>query len=135
MKQDEIPQDHITTFGGAKKAVYALDSTGHYTTTESSGWAVEETATLQAIAEYERLTQEARERYERGEESELGWRMHAARLDIATLSQITGIWQWRIRRHLKPAVFARLTPAIKQRYAEAMGLEPDHFDSSKKSEA
>ncbi len=43
-------------------------------------------------------------------------------MDVELLSQTTGLWRWRVRRHLKPKGFARLPPALKLRYAEALGI-------------
>jgi hypothetical protein len=43
------------------------------------------------------------------------------------LSQVTGIWQWRIRRHLRPANYARLPERLKQRYAQALGLSVEQL--------
>jgi hypothetical protein len=43
-------------------------------------------------------------------------------MDLALLSQTTGLWRWRIRRHFRPQVFARLSLALRQRYADALGL-------------
>jgi hypothetical protein len=48
--------------------------------------------------------------------------MYAQRLDLPMLSQVSGFWQWRIRRHLRPEIFAKLSPEILQRYAEVMGV-------------
>ena len=48
--------------------------------------------------------------------------MYHARMDVALLSQTTGVWRWRIRRHFRPQVFARLSTALRQRYADALGL-------------
>jgi hypothetical protein len=48
--------------------------------------------------------------------------MYRYRLDEPALAQITGLWQWRIRRHFRPARYKKLSPAILARYAEAFGL-------------
>jgi hypothetical protein len=49
-------------------------------------------------------------------------------MDVGLLSQVTGVWRWRVRRHLKPAGFARLPPALKLRYAEALGISSEALD-------
>jgi hypothetical protein len=54
--------------------------------------------------------------------------MYRARMDVELLSQTTGLWRWRVRRHLKPAGFARLSPALKLRYAEALGISSEALD-------
>jgi hypothetical protein len=74
------------------------------------------------VQDLERLANEARERALAGLTSPLEVHMYRARMDLALLSQTTGLWRWRIRRHFRPAVFARLPLALRQRYAEALGL-------------
>jgi hypothetical protein len=44
-------------------------------------------------------------------------------MDAGLLAAHTGIWSLRIRRHLRPAVFARLPDRLLQRYADAFGIE------------
>ncbi len=56
------------------------------------------------------------------ETSPLEYHMYHARMDIALLSQATGLWRWRVQRHLKPRVFARLPRSVLRRYAEALGI-------------
>jgi hypothetical protein len=48
--------------------------------------------------------------------------MYARRMDVPLLSQVSGIWQWRIRRHFYPQRFERLSTQVLTRYAEALGL-------------
>jgi hypothetical protein len=45
------------------------------------------------------------------------------RMDLALLSQTSGVFRWRIRRHFRPAIYARLSEKLLQRYAEALGIE------------
>jgi hypothetical protein len=43
-------------------------------------------------------------------------------MDVPLLSQATGLWRWRVRRHFKPHVFARLPLSLWRRYADALGI-------------
>jgi hypothetical protein len=94
---------------------------------QSAGWEVEEIVTRQAVEDLNRLAEDARQRVAAGLTSALEYHMHKARMDVPLLAQTTGLWQWRIRRHFRPAIFARLSPALLQRYAEAMGLSVDQL--------
>ena len=58
-----------------------------------------------------------------GQASPLRCLMYRYRLDELGLSQATGLWQWRIRRHFRPDVYRRLPAKILSRYAEAFGLD------------
>ena len=43
-------------------------------------------------------------------------------MDATLLAQSTGLFRWRVRRHLRPAVFARLPERILEKYATALGI-------------
>jgi len=122
MKAQEVPQDNNSIYRGAKRAVYAQNDDGAYDVVASSGWEVEEEATQQAVAELERLADEAYEAAQRGEASPLAFHMYDNRLDLLSLSQGTGLFQWRIKRHFKPAIFVKLSEKILTRYSEVMGI-------------
>jgi len=122
MRERDVPQEGNATLAGNRKAVYAVADDGKVRLVASRGWEVEEIVTRQAVRDLERLAREARERALAGLTSPLEVHMYRARMDLALLSQTTGLWRWRIRRHFRPALFARLSPALRQRYADALGL-------------
>ncbi|OQX57340.1 MAG: hypothetical protein B5M52_07695 [Helicobacteraceae bacterium 4484_230] len=125
MKAEHVPQDHISTYADNKKALYATDENGHYSIVSSSGWEVEEEATKQALYELKRLADEALEKVERKEASPLLYHMYAQRMDLQVLAQTTGLFQWRIRRHFKPEVFAKLSDSFLERYSGVLGISVD----------
>ena len=122
MRERDVPQEGNATLAGHRKAVYAVAEDGRLRIVASRGWEVEEIVTRQALQDLERMERDARERALKGLTSPLEVHMHRARMDVAILSQATGLWRWRIRRHFRPRVFARLSPALRQRYAEALGI-------------
>lgn len=122
MRERDVPQEGNATLAGHRKAVYAVGDDGRLKIVPSRGWEVEETVTRQAVEDLERLAREALERARRGEASPLEVHMYRARMDVPLLSQTTGLWRWRVRRHLRPGAFERLPASIKQRYADAMGV-------------
>ena len=48
--------------------------------------------------------------------------MYQRRMEPATLAATTGLWAWRVNRHFKPAVFAKLSDNLLARYAEVMDI-------------
>ena len=129
MKKNEVPQDRNPAFKGERKAIYALDETGHYATAPSSGWQVEAVVTGQAVAEYERLAQDALQRVRDGSASPLEFHMYDRRMELPTLAEATGLWLWRVRRHLRPGIFRKLSAPLRQRYAAALGLGVNELSS------
>jgi hypothetical protein len=122
MENRKVPQHNISTYANNKKAMYATDENGKYCVVASSGWEVEEAVTKQALDELERLASDAYNRVSSGELSPLYFHMYVCRMDLQILAESTGIYKWRIKRHFKPAVFARLSKKIYGRYAEALGI-------------
>ncbi|MFV0276113.1 MAG: hypothetical protein ACK5HY_02870 [Parahaliea sp.] len=129
MNIDEVPQHATSSLAGHHKRVYARDGDGRYCAVLTSGWDVEEVVLEQAIAEFELACRDARERVERGLSSPLEYHMYRNRMDLALLSQCTGFFKWQVRRHLRPAVFARLSDRQLQRYLAAFNLNADELRS------
>ena len=122
MDINEIPQDDSKIFRGQKKVIYATQN-GHYKTGTTTGWDTEAPATEQAVEEFNQLTNEALDAVKRGEKSPLFYYMYRYRFDLPTLAQTTGLWQWQIKRHPKPSVFAKLSDKVSKRYAEVFGIK------------
>lgn len=122
MRERDVPQEGNATLAGHRKAMYALGDDGRLRLVPYRGWEVEEIVTRQAVEDLERRARDARERFLAGAASPLEYHMYRARMDVALLSQATGLWRWRVRRHFKPRVFVRLPLSLRRRYAEALGI-------------
>ena len=123
MDKDEVPQDASPTYGGHRKLLYAVDRDGGYVGVQSSGWEAETAATSAALAEFERARRDSWVRAQDGRTSPLEYYMCLRRMDLALLSQATGFSRWRIRRHFRREVHARLSAKVLARYAEALGID------------
>ncbi len=124
METNKVPQQNISTYSGNKKAMYATQKNGKYTVVTSSGWSVEEEVTRQALLELERLADEAYRAVLSGKYSPLYFHMYDRRMDLPTLAQSSGFFQWRVKRHCKPAVFKKLSLKTLSRYSKALGISP-----------
>ena len=122
MDVESVPQEGNRTLGVHRKAVYARDAEGRIVIVPSLGSEVDETVTLQAVDRLHALAEEAKARALSGKTSPLEYWMYERRTDVLLLSQLTGIWQWRIRRHFDPRRFARLPESQLSRYATALGV-------------
>ena len=122
MNLDDVPQEGNATLDGHAKLMYARDPQGRVVTTRSRGWEAEEIVTSHAVDVLVEQAQAAKERVAKGLASPLEYWMYERRMDVALLSQTSGFWQWRVRRHLQPKHFAALTQKHLARYSEALGL-------------
>ena len=122
MDLDAVPQEGNATLDGHAKLMYARDAQGRIVTTTSRGWEAEEIVTSHAVDVLVEQAQAAKARVKAGLASPLEYWMYERRMDVALLSQTSGFWQWRVRRHLQPRHFTALSQAQLSRYAEALGL-------------
>ena len=128
MKKGEVPQQNAKAFMGHSKLLYALDEKGRYVPAPSNGWEAEEIVLDQAIAEYQRQAADAWVRAKAGATGALEYHMFRQRMDVVLLSQTTGYFKWRVRQHLKPGSFQKLSAPMRARYAEALGMSPEALD-------
>lgn len=134
MRKDEVPQDNSSTYAGHKKVLYAHNESGTYTKVQSTGWDVEAAATLDAVDLYNELARDALKEVQAGKKSPLYYHMYQCRMDPPLLSQVAGVWRWRLGRHFRPGPFRRLPQAILQRYADALDLSIDQLTQVPDSE-
>ncbi len=127
MDVNEVPQEGNRTLGRHRKALYARDVDGRMVIVPSRGSEVDETVTMQAVDRMHAFAQDSLLRARNGTTSALEYWMWAKRMDVPLLSQVSGIWEWRIRRHFRPAIFLRLSPRIQARYADALGLSVEQL--------
>ena len=122
MKTSDVPQDNSKMLGGFKKACYALAENGKYEKVASVGWEVE--TIVNSLANEERLKEleDIKKEVINGQSSVLKYHMKNKQMDITLLSQNTEIFKWRIKRHLKKNVFAKLNMKMLSKYANALGL-------------
>ena len=125
MKVREVPQDPGSCLDGHEKLNYAVGDDGKYTGVLTIGWEAETAATQVGVRATVAAITQAWEDARAGRTSPLGYHMAVAQMDAGQLSRDMGIWAWRVRRHLRPSVFAGLSPALLARYADALGLSVD----------
>ena len=120
MKVKDVPQDHDPSYEGLTKLCYALDENGRFVPTATDGWHVEETVKSLAWKVIEKDLADTRAAIRAGRVSALAFFMKARQMDPTLLAQNLGVFAWRVKRHLKPAVFARLSAEWLERYAAVL---------------
>jgi Ni,Fe-hydrogenase maturation factor len=123
MKKEEVPQDgnnmHEGTF---KQLFYATDNVGQYVPVTSVGWEPENVAMQQAWEEINERVEKARAQVLAGEVSPVVYYMEKTIMDLPLLASYVGKFQWQIKRHMKPAVFNKLSDKMLRKYAAAFKI-------------
>jgi hypothetical protein len=124
MRIKDVPQDD-SILEGHKRACYAVDDSGRYIVVPSKGWEVEKVVNSQAVGDLREQLEQTRLRVLAGQASPLEYHMRRCQMDAAMLAANTGIWTWRVRRHLRPITFATLPLSLLTRYADALRMSVD----------
>jgi len=118
----KIPHEPNTTLNGMEKVMYAKNEQGEFER-YNYGSSVEEFATQVAVEEYELLKQECLARIKQGLSSPIEYFMYENRMDFPTLASAVGMFQWRVKRHLKMSVFQTMSDALLLRYADVFSID------------
>ena len=121
MKVNEVPQD-ITYYEGERRACYALNDEGKYVIVTSSGWSAEEVVNGLAVAELAASLEETRKGVLKGLKSPLLYHMERRQMTPEILAKTAGIACFRVKRHFRPDVFAKLKSSVLDRYAKALAV-------------
>ncbi|MGZ3750386.1 MAG: hypothetical protein ACXVB0_07265 [Mucilaginibacter sp.] len=135
MKKENVPQDMSSLGKITKEVCYATDSSGKYVTELSSGWEVKINALDAAWKDIEERKALAKQQVLNNEASPLLFFMEYRLMDIGILSDYTGFWKWQIKRHLKPAVFSKLSDKKLKKYAEAFYVKVEDLKTMTVHEA
>ena len=126
MREEDVPQDE-SFYDGHLRACYAVDRQGRYVLARSRGWQVETIATAEALADLEERIESVRLEVLAGRLSPLAFHMAVRQLTPDLLAGGVGIYRWRVRRHMRPAVFGRLPESLIRRYAEYLDVNLDQI--------
>lgn len=120
MKKEEVPQDKSSLETvNMRELCYAVDDKGNYTTALSAGWEPKTIALTNALDDIKERTEYTLQQVKHGKASPIAYFMELNKMDVPVLAGYTGLWQWRIKRHLKPGIFSGLPDKILQKYADA----------------
>ena len=123
MKKEEVPQDGNNMHEGKfRQLFYATDNTGQYVPVTSVGWEPENVAMTQAWEEIHAKVEAARQRVLAGEASPVLYYMEKTIMDLPLLASYVGKFQWQVKRHMKPAVFNKLSDNMLRKYAAAFKI-------------
>ncbi len=131
MEKNNVPQDQSNlTKNNVKELLYATDENGNYTTTLSTGWEPKTIALSNSIDEINERISDAKQQVLNGEASPIVYFMEVNKMDLTILSSYVGFWKWRVKRHFKPSVFAKLNDKILKKYADTFEVSIDELKNS-----
>lgn len=129
MKKEDVPQDLSSLGKITKEVCYATDDSGKYTTELSRGWDIKISALDTAWQDIKDRVALAREMVLNDKASPILFFMEKGLMDLGIVAAYTGFWKWQIKRHLKPAVFKKLSDKKLQRYAEIFNVSLEDLKS------
>jgi hypothetical protein len=130
MKKEEVPQDKSNlASANMRELCYAVDKEGNYTTALSTGWDPKTIALDNHMQDLKEREEDARNQVRDGLASPILYFMEVKRMDLSVLAGYVGMWGWRVKRHLKPGVFKRLSDRILKKYADVFEISVEELKS------
>ena len=129
MNVNEVPQDGLDYRERDKlrKLMYATGNDGEYTGVASVGWDAENVAMKRAWDDVEETLKEIEAEVRAGRLSPIAFFMQKCLMDEALLASYAGKWKWTVRRHMKPAVFKKLSVKMLETYAAVFGISVEEL--------
>ena len=111
--EDEIFND------GLPKAYYKHNDNGQYVLETDATWAERVTCSLIISCNRANL-EEIRKAVLAGQKSPLCYHIELRQMDPGMLAKAAAIAVFRVKRHLRPEIFAKLKPSVLNRYTKAL---------------
>jgi hypothetical protein len=122
MKKKEVPQDKGLTEGRFDDVCYALDENGNYVAVLSKGWEPKTDAMLQAWELIHEKVERVRLDVLAGKVSPVAYYMEKNIMDIGLLAEYVELPKRKVRKHMQPEHFERLTDDVLRLYAETFDI-------------
>lgn len=106
---------------------YSIDNEGHWDSKMVVNWGAKEIVNTQTWTIVQERIREAKEKVLKGEMSPVGFYMVKCIMDKKLCSEFTGFSKCKIRKHMKPKHFKKLTDETLQRYAETFEITLDEI--------
>jgi hypothetical protein len=126
LKQD-VPQD-AAILEQQSAISYAVDDQGRYVLTPSAGWDPSNLANIQAWQLIAEDIQAALIEIHSGNSSPLLFHMVRNQMDTALLARYAHLSRWRVKRHLQPKYYQKLTVELRERYATVFQISEEALD-------
>lgn len=125
MKIDDVPQDKGMIDGNRHEICYAVDDEGRYVLSASRGWEPKNVANQQAWMLIREEVNAVIAKIRAGRLSPLAYHMVRNQMNVALLAKYVPYSRLRVRWHMRPKVFDRLTPEQLKPYADLFEVAPE----------
>jgi hypothetical protein len=128
MQKADVPQEEKDTSNNSfVQIIYSVDDNGNYISSRSTGFEPENIAHELAIEEARRRIENVKKEVLEGKVSPLAYYLERELMTPFRLSGEVGISTWRIKRHLKPKVFSKMSDLNLNRYAKFFNVSVSDF--------
>ena len=111
--------------GNRHEICYAVDEQGRYVLSPSRGWEPKNVANQQAWELIREEVEATLAKIRAGKLSPLAYHMVRNQMSVGLLAKYVPNGRLRVRWHLRPAVFERLTPQELKPYADLFEVQPE----------
>lgn len=130
MRKDQVPQDDGKMLDGKTRDLYyVLDENGNYVQALSRGWDPKTTVLQQAWDDINEQAELARKEVLEGKYSPIHYYMEKTQMDLKLVSEYTGFSKGKIKDHITPEGFKKLTETERISYAETFNIKPEELES------
>lgn len=128
MKSKDVPQDDANMLQGKfKEPVYSLDENGNYVVIPSVGWDPKNAVMQEAWDNVNEKIENARQNVLSGKSSPIAYHIEKNIMDIGLVAKYMGIRKWRVKKHLAPKHFAKLSDDMLEKYAKVFSLSKEEL--------
>ena len=119
---------------GMPKGYYTQNDNGKYVLDTNHCWS-EEVCVAAIVSEVRANIEKARREVLAGLKSPLCYHMEVRQMDAKFLARAAGIAVFRVKRHMRPEIFAKLKSSVLDRYAAALAVTPEELKTVPNSQS
>jgi len=129
MKKEEVPQQPPEEFDLSPMGFYVTNDKGGYDVVPSAGWEAGNEGISDTLHSLAAKAAGVRKAVEAGKASPLAYHLAIRQFSPKLVAEYLGMWTFRVKRHLKPAVFDRLPRETLERYASFFNMTVEELRS------
>jgi len=127
MEEESNPVYKNQAYGQFREMLYSYGANGKFEKNVGFHGEADRVTLQQAWDLFNDRIEAARRKVQAGEASPILYYIEKTLVTPMDLSMTTGIMIWRVKRHLKPKVFNRLSEKTLKKYAEAFNITLDQL--------